>query len=226
MGTGDVAIGTWLGELGSGSPTPGGGAAAGVAAATGAALIAMVGHLTVGKEGFEDLDARMRSLVETADAERVAFLALADDDARAFESVMASFGSPRRPTRRSPRGRCGSRRRTRRRRPSRSSSRPKRSADGARRGRHRDGESARGLGRLLGGTAPVRGRPRRDGERSDQRRRPEGRGEGTDASSTSATPCARGPTRFCSSSRRRSCSVCRAERPDARVPAWPRLRRR
>jgi len=95
MGTGDVAIGAWLGELGSGSPTPGGGAAAGVAAAIGAALIAMVGHLTVGKEGFEDLDARMRSLVETADAERVAFLALADDDAQAFESVMASFGLPK-----------------------------------------------------------------------------------------------------------------------------------
>jgi len=95
MGTGDVAIGTWLGELGSGSPTPGGGAAAGVAAATGAALIAMVGHLTLGKEGFEDLDVRMRSLLETADAEREAFLALADDDARAFESVMASFGLPK-----------------------------------------------------------------------------------------------------------------------------------
>ena len=95
MSTGDVAIGTWLGELGSGSPTPGGGAAAGVAAATGAALIAMVGHLTVGKEGFEDLDARMRSLVETAEAEREAFLALADEDAQAFESVMASFGLPK-----------------------------------------------------------------------------------------------------------------------------------
>jgi methenyltetrahydrofolate cyclohydrolase len=95
MSTGDVAIGAWLSELGSGSPTPGGGAAAGVAAATGAALIAMVGHLTVGKEGFEDLDARMRSLVETADAEREAFLGLADEDARAFESVMTSFGLPK-----------------------------------------------------------------------------------------------------------------------------------
>ena len=95
MSTGDVAIGTWLRELGSGSPTPGGGAAAGVAAATGAALIAMVGHLTVGKEGFEDLDERMRSLVETAEAEREAFLALADEDAQAFESVMASFRLPK-----------------------------------------------------------------------------------------------------------------------------------
>jgi len=88
-------IGTWLDELGSSSATPGGGAAAGVAAATGAALIAMVGRLTVGKEGFEDLDARMRSLVETADAERQAFLALADEDAEAFESVMASFKLPK-----------------------------------------------------------------------------------------------------------------------------------
>lgn len=91
MSTTDQPIGTWLDELGSGSPTPGGGAAAGVAAATGASLIAMVGHLTIGKKGFEDLDARMRSLVETADAEREAFLALADEDARAFGSVMASF---------------------------------------------------------------------------------------------------------------------------------------
>jgi formiminotetrahydrofolate cyclodeaminase len=55
----------------------------------------MVGHLTIGKEGFEDLDARMRSLVETAEKEREAFLALADEDARAFESVMASFKLPK-----------------------------------------------------------------------------------------------------------------------------------
>jgi methenyltetrahydrofolate cyclohydrolase len=55
----------------------------------------MVGHLTIGKEGFEDLDARMRSLVEMAEKEREAFLALADEDARAFESVMASFKLPK-----------------------------------------------------------------------------------------------------------------------------------
>jgi formiminotetrahydrofolate cyclodeaminase len=95
VSTADQPIGSWLGDLGSRSPTPGGGAAAGVAAATGAALIAMVGHLTVRKEGFEDLDGRMRSLVQTADGEREAFLALADQDAQAFESVMASFKLPK-----------------------------------------------------------------------------------------------------------------------------------
>ncbi|HWL91627.1 MAG TPA: cyclodeaminase/cyclohydrolase family protein, partial [Actinomycetota bacterium] len=95
MSTPDQRIGSWLRDLGSASPTPGGGAAAGVAAATGAALIAMVGHLTIGKKGFEDLEARMRSMVETADREREAFLALADEDARAFESVMTSFKLPK-----------------------------------------------------------------------------------------------------------------------------------
>jgi formiminotetrahydrofolate cyclodeaminase len=93
--TPDQPIGSWLDDLGSRSPTPGGGAAAGVAAATGAALIAMVGHLTIDKEGFEDLQERMRSLVETADGEREAFLALADEDAQAFEAVMASFRLPK-----------------------------------------------------------------------------------------------------------------------------------
>jgi methenyltetrahydrofolate cyclohydrolase len=95
VSTPDRPIGAWLRDLGSESPTPGGGAAAGVAAATGAALIAMVGHLTIGKKGFADLDTRMRSIVETAETEREAFLALADEDARAFESVMASFRLPK-----------------------------------------------------------------------------------------------------------------------------------
>ena len=95
MSTRPLSIGWGLDDLGPGSATPGGGPAAGVAPATGAALIAMVGHLTIGKEELQDLDARMRSMVETADAEREAFLALADQDAQAFESVMASFKLPK-----------------------------------------------------------------------------------------------------------------------------------
>jgi methenyltetrahydrofolate cyclohydrolase len=88
-------IGTWLEALSSDAPTPGGGAAAGVAAATGAALIAMVGRLTVGKAGFEDVDARMRDVIDRADRDRVDLLRLADDDAKAFDSVMASFKLPK-----------------------------------------------------------------------------------------------------------------------------------
>ena len=85
----------FLEVLGSDAPTPGGGAAGAIAGATGAALIAMVGRLTVGKKGFEDLDDRMRALVESADAARTAFLELADRDAHAFDGVMIAFKMPK-----------------------------------------------------------------------------------------------------------------------------------
>ncbi|HEX6400822.1 MAG TPA: cyclodeaminase/cyclohydrolase family protein [Actinomycetota bacterium] len=95
MGTGEQEIGGWLEALASDAATPGGGAAAGVAAATGAALIAMVGRLTIGKAGFEDVEDRMRALTERADAEREAFLELAERDAEAFRAVMGSFKLPK-----------------------------------------------------------------------------------------------------------------------------------
>lgn len=95
MGIGEQDIGGWLGGLASDAPTPGGGAAAGVAAATGAALISMVGRLTIGKAGFEDVEERMRALTDRADAEREAFLDLAERDAEAFQAVMGSFKLPK-----------------------------------------------------------------------------------------------------------------------------------
>ena len=85
----------FLDILGSDAPTPGGGAAGAVSGAIGAALIAMVGRLTVGKPGFEDVEDRMRALIEKADAARLAFLDLADRDAHAFDAVMVAFKLPK-----------------------------------------------------------------------------------------------------------------------------------
>jgi formiminotetrahydrofolate cyclodeaminase len=90
-----LSLERFLEVLGSDAPTPGGGAAGAVSGAIGAALIAMVGRLTVGKPGFEDVDDRMRALIEKADAARLAFLALADRDAHAFDGVMAAFKMPK-----------------------------------------------------------------------------------------------------------------------------------
>ena len=53
---GGMTVDGFLEVLGSDAPTPGGGAAGAIAGATGAALIAMVGRLTVGKKGFEEVD--------------------------------------------------------------------------------------------------------------------------------------------------------------------------
>ena len=92
---GDLTVAGYLERLGSDAPTPGGGAAGAISGATGAALIAMVGRLTVDKAGFEGVVERMRVLVERADAARAGFLDLADRDAHAFDGVMAAFKMPK-----------------------------------------------------------------------------------------------------------------------------------
>lgn len=88
---GSMTVGGFLDAMASSDPTPGGGAAAAVAGATGAALISMVGRLTIGKTGFEDLQERMAALVERAADARTEFVALGERDAEAFESVMTAF---------------------------------------------------------------------------------------------------------------------------------------
>lgn len=91
----EMTVRGFLDTLASSSPTPGGGAVAALSAANGVAMIAMVGRLTVGKAGFEDVDDRMQRLIEAADAAREEFLALADADAHAFDGVMAAFKLPK-----------------------------------------------------------------------------------------------------------------------------------
>jgi formiminotetrahydrofolate cyclodeaminase len=92
---GGMTVDGFVEAMASKDPTPGGGAAAAVSGAIGAALIAMVGRLTLGKPGFEDLEERMRAMVERADDARTEFLALGDRDAEAFEAVMAAFRLPK-----------------------------------------------------------------------------------------------------------------------------------
>ena len=91
----EMTVEEFLETLASSAPTPGGGAVAALSAANGAAMIAMVGRLTVGKPGFEDVQERIDGLILAADAARVEFLELADTDARAFDGVMAAFKMPK-----------------------------------------------------------------------------------------------------------------------------------
>ncbi len=92
---GELTIAGFLAGLGSNDPTPGGGAAAALAGGTGAALIAMVARLTVGKAGFEAVQTQMAAAIERADSAAGRFLELADEDAAAFEKVMTGFRMPK-----------------------------------------------------------------------------------------------------------------------------------
>jgi glutamate formiminotransferase/formiminotetrahydrofolate cyclodeaminase len=85
----------FLDALASDAPTPGGGAVAGLAGASGAALISMVCSLTIDKPKFEDAWERMREIQTEVDEAREVFLVLADQDAASFNEVMAAFKLPK-----------------------------------------------------------------------------------------------------------------------------------
>jgi len=85
----------FLDALASGDPTPGGGGAAALMGAIGAALVSMVCNLTIGKKGCEAFDAEMRALLAEAEALRARMTGMIAEDAAAFDTVMAAYRLPK-----------------------------------------------------------------------------------------------------------------------------------
>jgi len=85
----------FLEALGSGAPTPGGGAASAVAGALAAALAEMVANFTVGRPKYAEVEAGMRAIVARARTMRERLLALAEDDERAYAQVSAAYKRPK-----------------------------------------------------------------------------------------------------------------------------------
>lgn len=91
----EQSIGRFLDELASGSATPGGGAAAGLAGAMGAALMSMVANLTIGRKKYAEYEEEMRRLQARADEIRREMTNLAEQDAAVFDAVMAAYKLPK-----------------------------------------------------------------------------------------------------------------------------------
>ena len=85
----------FLAALASGEPTPGGGSAAALAGALGAALAAMVARLTVGRKRYGDVQAPMQALIPQAEQLRSRLTQLVDEDAAAFDEVRAAYQLPK-----------------------------------------------------------------------------------------------------------------------------------
>lgn len=85
----------FLHNLAAGSATPGGGSASAFAGAMGAALVAMVARLTVGKKKFSGVEERMQEITSRADILRDALHKAVTLDAQAFDSVMDAFRMPK-----------------------------------------------------------------------------------------------------------------------------------
>ena len=85
----------FLDELASGNATPGGGSAAAVMGAMGAALVSMVANLTIGKKGYEAVEPQMRQLLAESEALRAKLAAMVAEDVAAFDSLMAGYKLPK-----------------------------------------------------------------------------------------------------------------------------------
>ncbi|NTW84344.1 MAG: cyclodeaminase/cyclohydrolase family protein [Chlorobiaceae bacterium] len=95
MTLGETKISDYLRDLASASSTPGGGSAAALTAAQGAALLAMVCRLSIGKKKFADVEDEVRSILVTLDNDLKITQELADSDIRVFQTVIAAYKLPK-----------------------------------------------------------------------------------------------------------------------------------
>lgn len=88
----DMAVEPFLDALASSSATPGGGSAAAIIGAQGAALVSMVCNLTIGKKKYADVESEMKDVLAKAETLRLKLTSMIQDDVKAFDSVMAAYG--------------------------------------------------------------------------------------------------------------------------------------
>lgn len=86
---------SFLADLASNSPAPGGGGAAALVGAAGVALGNMVGALTVGKKKYAAVEADILALNERATALRQKLESLVQADAEAFAPLAAAYRLPK-----------------------------------------------------------------------------------------------------------------------------------
>ncbi len=91
----DKPVQLFLDELASKASTPGGGSAAAVMGAMGAALVSMVANFTIGKKGYEEHHAAMRAALSRAESLRERLTDMIRADIEAFDQVMAAYGLPK-----------------------------------------------------------------------------------------------------------------------------------
>jgi len=91
----DKPIQTFLDELASKSSTPGGGSAAAIMGAMGAALVSMVCNLTIGKQNYLDVEDDMKDVLRRAEELRERLTGMVRADVEVFDQVMAAYGLPK-----------------------------------------------------------------------------------------------------------------------------------
>jgi glutamate formiminotransferase/formiminotetrahydrofolate cyclodeaminase len=90
-----MKINSFLSELASNSPAPGGGSVAALSGGLGASLSSMVCNLTVGKEKYADVQEDIKKVLKKSEKLRKELTKLIDEDTNAFNDVMKAFKMPK-----------------------------------------------------------------------------------------------------------------------------------
>jgi len=85
----------FLEQLAGAAPTPGGGSAAAIMGAMGAALVSMVCNVTIGKKGQEHAVAELLAVRAESETLRARLTAMVGEDIAAFDSLMAAYKLPK-----------------------------------------------------------------------------------------------------------------------------------
>ncbi len=88
-------INSYLDDLASNSPTPGGGGAAALTAGQGAALLSMVIRFTIGRRKYAAHEEELQAVLERSEELRSKALQHADQDAEVFKAVASCYDMPK-----------------------------------------------------------------------------------------------------------------------------------
>jgi formiminotetrahydrofolate cyclodeaminase len=91
----DTTIESYLDQLASAEPTPGGGSAAALSGAMGAALASMVARLTLGKPKYADVQEEIENVLQDTEQLRESFRLLMLEDIDAYGNLSAALKMPR-----------------------------------------------------------------------------------------------------------------------------------
>jgi len=89
------SVENFLDDLAGGAPTPGGGSAAAIMGAMGAALVSMVCHVTIGKKGYETVEPEMKAVLFDSERLRRRLTEMVAEDIAAFDSIMSAYKLPK-----------------------------------------------------------------------------------------------------------------------------------
>jgi formiminotetrahydrofolate cyclodeaminase len=89
------SIDEFLDRLASVDATPGGGSAAAIMGAMGAALVSMVCNVSIGKKSCEAAEPQLKAVREQAETLRLRLAAMVAEDVAAFDSLMAAYKLPK-----------------------------------------------------------------------------------------------------------------------------------